>query len=61
MRPVVKLTPGTHCKDGSTIQIDTDYHDYKNAKVPLVFNLGCMCSYCEKAFDDERELAVEHI
>lgn len=37
MRPVVKLTPGTHhCKDGSTIQIDTDYHDYKNAKVPLV-------------------------
>lgn len=37
MRPVVKLAPGTyHCKDGSTIQIDTDYHDYRNAKVPLV-------------------------
>lgn len=62
MRPVVKLAPGTyHCKDGSPIHIDADYHDYKNAKAPLVFNLGCMCSYCEKTFDDERELAVEHI
>ena len=62
MRPVVKLAPGTYpCGNGSTIHIDNDYHDYTDAKAPLVFNLGCMCSYCEKTFDDERELAVEHI
>lgn len=63
MRPVVKLAPGKYpCGDGSSLTIKTDYHpNYKDAKPHLVFNLGCMCSYCEKAFDDERELAVEHI
>ncbi len=62
MRPVTKLSPGVyHCQDGFTIQINSGYPDYRDAKYPLVFNLGRMCSYCEKSFDDERELAVEHI
>lgn len=63
MRPVVKLAPGTYpCGNGRLLTIKTDYHpNYRDAKPHLVFNLGCMCSYCEKAFDDERELAVEHI
>ncbi len=62
MRPVTKLSPGVyHYQDGSIIQIDTDYPDYSDAKIPLIFNLGSICSYCEKSFNDERELAVEHL
>ena len=62
MRPVVKLAPGKYPCGDDSLTIKTDYHpNYRDAKPHLIFNLGCMCSYCEKAFDDERELAVEHI
>lgn len=62
MRPVTKLIPGTYqYPDGSSLIIADDYPDYKKAKAHLAFNLGNMCSYCEKAYDDDRDLAVEHI
>lgn len=62
MRPVVKLAPGKYPCGDDSLTIKTDYHpNYRDTKPHLIFNLGCMCSYCEKAFDDERELAVEHI
>ena len=62
MRPVNKWNPGSvTLPDGTQIQVDSNYPDYKNAKPILSVNLGCMCSYCEKIYPDDRDLHVEHI
>ena len=55
MRPVEKWEPENEpC-------IKKNYADYSDAKHCLCMNLGTFCSYCEKAYDDERDLQVEHI
>lgn len=63
MRPVDKWQPGTVAlPDGSVLEVRQDYADSHDAKEPLSRNLGCMCSYCEKSYiDDRRDLHVEHI
>lgn len=62
MRPVVKLTPGTHTMpNSSSIKILSQYNNYHNAKPALVSNLGSFCSYCEEAYHQERDLHVEHV
>ena len=55
MRPVEKWNPN---KEKSICETYTQYQD---AKFDLCRNLGTMCSYCEKAYDDERDLQVEHV
>lgn len=55
MRPVEKWDPA---KDD---RINENYPDYRQAKSSLCENLGKFCSYCEKAYNDERDLHVEHI
>lgn len=55
MRPVEKWNPENEPR------INDNYPNYKDAKHPLCMNLGTICSYCEKAYDDERDLQVEHI
>jgi len=55
MRPVEKWEPADHP------DIKTIYPRYQEAKPDLGRNLGTMCSYCEKAYADERDLQVEHI
>lgn len=55
MRPVEKWNPENEPR------INDNYPNYKDAKHPLYMNLGTICSYCEKAYDDERDLQVEHI
>lgn len=62
MRPVVKLTPGTHTMpNSSSIEILSQYNNYHNAKPALVYNLGLFCSYCEEAYHQQRDLHVEHV
>lgn len=55
MRPVDKWDPQHHAT------IKATYTHYQDAKPDLCRNLGTMCSYCEKAYADERDLQVEHI
>ncbi len=62
MRPVIKLNPGTYTMpDNSTLTIKKTYNPYQNAKPALVHNLGALCSYCEDAYHQERDLHVEHV
>ena len=62
MRPVNKWLPGwVTLSDGSPLKIEEDYHPYRKAKRDLCKNLGLFCSYCEKGYQDERDLAVEHV
>ena len=62
MRPVNKWTPGeVTLPDGSKLTVNASYNNYRMAKGPLVMNLGHVCSYCEKAYEEERDLQVEHI
>ena len=62
MRPVEKITPGTYTlPDGSSIDVRDSYDDYRDAKPALVYNLGLFCSYCEDAYDQARDLHVEHV
>lgn len=62
MRPVVKLSPGIYTNsDGSQIEIKSSYSRYQEAKSALIFNLGQICSYCEQAYHQDRDLAVEHV
>ena len=53
MRPVEKWNPENEPR------INDNYPNYKDAKYPLCMNLVTICSYCEKAYDDERDLQVE--
>lgn len=55
MRPVEKWNPENEPR------INDNYPNYKDAKHTLCMNLGTICSYCEKAYDDEWDLQVEHI
>lgn len=55
MRPVVKWDP----QHGEGIR--EEYPNYRDAKPHLCRNLGTMCSYCEKAYTDGRDLHVEHV
>ncbi len=55
MRPVEKWNPD------NVNDIKENYPNYRDAKPLLCMNLGKVCSYCEKAYDDERDLHVEHI
>lgn len=55
MRPVEKWNPA------SDRRVEENYPRYQDAKHDLCVNLGKICSYCEKAYSDERDLHVEHI
>lgn len=55
MRPVVKWDPQ---KEKS---IKEEYPKYGEAKPDLCRNLGTICSYCEKTYQDDRDLHVEHV
>lgn len=55
MRPVEKWNPEEDA------HIRATYDPYRDAKGDLCANLGTMCSYCEKAYADGRDLQVEHI
>ena len=63
MRPVVKPQPGAvvQLRDGSTDVVATTYNDYKDSKPLLEGALGDFCSYCEDAFNQARDLHVEHV
>lgn len=62
MRPVDKWSAGTvEMADGTTVVIAADFPEYREAKPFLCMNMGTVCSYCEKAYADERDLQVEHI
>ena len=63
MRPVNKLNPSdvVVLPDGTQSIISDTYTDYTDAKAILVANLDCSCSYCENAYNLERDLQVEHI
>lgn len=62
MRPVNKWLPGwVTLSDGSPLKIEEDYHPYRKAKRDLCKNLGLFCSYCEKAYQDERDLAERYL
>ena len=51
MRPVNKLNPGNYtATDGSVIEIEKSYTNYREAKPALIYNLGAFCSYCEDSF-----------
>ena len=55
MRPVEKWSPATNGR------VKADYPNYRDAKPVLCENLGTVCSYCEKAYAEARDLHVEHI
>lgn len=55
MRPVRKWSPTEECG------IKANYPKYQDAKPDLCQNLGTVCSYCEKAYADGRDLQVEHV
>ena len=66
MRPVEKAKVGdvliyrnTNDEDVRLV-VQSDYADYRDAKNPLMANLGRYCSYCENDKDEE-DLKVEHI
>lgn len=62
MRPIEKWDCGEHVlADGSTVNIKDTYNHWRDAKPLLVHNFGCVCSYCEKAYAEVRDLDVEHI
>lgn len=63
MRPVVKWSPETsrELPDKSVLFIRRVYPDYHNAKPDLIYNLGLFCSYCECAYQQGRDLHVEHV
>lgn len=62
MRPVKKFNLGdVMLPDGNYITIKSHYNDYREAKTPLVINLGKFCSYCEDAYHQQRDLHVEHV
>ena len=66
MRPIVKAKVGSAVtyvdSQGHTVNhvVQEYYADYKEAKLPLVGNLGPYCSYCERQLLAS-DLAVEHI
>lgn len=62
MRPVDKWGAGHECRSNETsVVVPEVFNNYRNAKPFLVDNLGCMCSYCENAYSEPRDLQVEHI
>ena len=62
MRPLEKWTAGTVTTlDGARFTIPATFVDYHDAKPILCNNFGRCCSYCETAYNEERDLAVEHI
>lgn len=62
MRPVVKLSVGSEIELGSgKEQIAATYNPYQKAKPALIASLGRYCSYCECAYQQARDLHVEHV
>lgn len=62
MRPVDKWPVEARIQNnGHTIEINSDYKPYREAKPLLALNLGQFCSYCEEAYHQLRDLHVEHI
>lgn len=59
MRPLDKWNVG-HIIDANT-KVLKQYDPYRKAKHILSANFGNNCSYCEKAYIEERDLHVEHI
>ena len=66
MRPIVKKEPGesvSYLNSQNKTIVETileHYVPYDTAKMPLLGNLGCYCSYCEGA-KMPSDVAVEHI
>lgn len=66
MRPVEKKKPGEAVvyensnDENVTETIVANYSPYGKAKMPLIGNMGCYCSYCE-GNKMPGELAVEHV
>lgn len=63
MRPVEKVPVGSQIvlSDGTAHIVQADYNPYQDAKSALIANLGCICSYCEDAYHQPRDLQVEHV
>lgn len=63
MRPILKAGIGDRLvlEDGSSQTVASDYYPYQAAKSLLVANLGSICSYCEDAYHQPRDLQVEHV
>lgn len=64
MRPVEKWQVGhNYIYNGVNNIVQQTYNnpDYREAKPVLTANLSRMCSYCEKTYDEDRDLQVEHI
>lgn len=62
MRPLEKWACGEHVLiDGTEVAISSEYNPWRDAKPYLAHNFGIVCSYCEKAYAEARDLDVEHI
>ena len=63
MRPVTKLNVGdlAMLPNNMACYLPKSFSDYREAKPYLVWNLDCCCSYCENAYNMERDLQVEHV
>ncbi len=60
MRPVQKAMVGSLVTvEGQSETIKRSYHPYKNAKKPLLANIGEYCSYCEVR--NPSDLHIEHV
>ncbi|GEM_PF-461824 len=62
MRPVDKwAVEHQFLLNGVNETVRPSYSPYSDSKPVLTANLGKYCSYCEKAFSEDRDLQVEHI